>query len=182
MFAPTEQQFREAYDASRRVFGFAPYPAVRPGEPAKVTIGGLNLAVSKTTRHKAEAYEAIRCLRDPSNEKYISLEGGLPAVRTSLYDDPQFQAKYPMYEIIRRQLTNAAVRLATPAYQAVSTRIAATLAPITRIDPETTADRARRAGAQSDRRQGSAAVTRGNLRTGSRTPDWRSSSSRPPHC
>jgi multiple sugar transport system substrate-binding protein len=140
LFAPTEQQFREAYDASRRVFGFAPYPAVRPGEPAMVTIGGLNLAVSKTTRHQAEAYEAIRCLRDPSNEKYISLEGGLPAVRTSLYADPQFQAKYPMYEIIRRQLSNAAVRLATPAYQAVSTRIAATLAPITRIDPETTAD------------------------------------------
>jgi multiple sugar transport system substrate-binding protein len=140
-FAPTDQQFREAYDASRRVFGFAPYPAVRPGEPAKVTIGGLNLAVSKTTRHRAEAYEAIRCLRDPGNEKYISLKGGLPAVRTSLYADPQFQAKYPMYEIIRRQLTNAAVRLATPAYQAVSTRIAATLAPITRIDPETTADK-----------------------------------------
>ncbi len=32
------------------------------------------------------------------------------------------------------------MRLATPAYQAVSTRIAATLAPITRIDPEKTAD------------------------------------------
>ena len=139
-FAPTEQQFRDAYDASRRVFGFAPYPAVQPGEPAKVTIGGLNLAVSTTTRHKAEAYEAIRCLRDSQNEKYISLEGGLPAVRASLYADPQFQAKYPMYDIIRRQLTNAAVRLATPAYQSVSTRIAATLAPITRIDPERTAD------------------------------------------
>ena len=65
-----------------------------------------------------------------------------------------------MYEIIRRQLTNAAVRLATPAYQAVSTRIAATLAPITRIDPETHGRRARRAGAESDRRQGPAAVTR----------------------
>jgi multiple sugar transport system substrate-binding protein len=139
-FAPTEQQFREAYEASRRVFGFAPYPAVRPGEPAKVTIGGLNLAVSTTTRHKAEAYEAIRCLRDPRNEKYISLNGGVPAVRTSLYADPQFQAKYPMYDIIRRQVSNPAVRLATPDYPSVSTRIAATLAPITRIDPEKTAD------------------------------------------
>ena len=158
-FAPTDQQFREAYDASRRVFGFAPYPAVRPGEPAKVTIGGLNLAVSKTTRHKAEAYEAIRCLRDANNEKYISLEGGVPAVRTSLYADPQFQAKYPMYEIIRRQLTNAAVRLATPAYQAVSTRIAATLDPDHPDRPGDDGRRARRAGAQSDRRQGSAAVT-----------------------
>jgi multiple sugar transport system substrate-binding protein len=139
-FTPTEQQFREAYDASRRVFGFAPYPSVQPGQPAKVTIGGLNLAVSATSRHKAEAFEAIRCLRSPANEKYVSLEGGLPAVRTSLYADPQFQAKYPMYEIIRRQLTDPAVRLATPAYQSVSTRIAATLAPITRIDPEKTAD------------------------------------------
>src|ERR1700744_1313613 len=122
LFAPTEQQFREAYEASRRVFGFAPYPAVWPGEPAKVTIGGLNLAVSKTSRHKGEAYEAIRCLRNSSNEKYISLEGGVPAVRTSLYADPQFQAKYPMYEIIRRQLTNPAVRLPNPAPPAAWTR------------------------------------------------------------
>ncbi len=139
-FTPTEQQFAEAYDASRRVFGFAPYPRVQPGQPAKVTIGGLNLAVAATSRHKAEAFEAIRCLRSPANEKFISLDGGLPAVRTSLYADPQFQAKYPMYEIIRRQLTDPAVRLATPVYQSVSTRISATLAPITRIDPQRTAD------------------------------------------
>ncbi|HXS84503.1 MAG TPA: extracellular solute-binding protein, partial [Mycobacterium sp.] len=139
-FTPTDQQFRAAYEASTRVFGFAPYPSAQPGQPAKVTIGGLNLAVSATSRHKAEAYQAIRCLRSPANEKYVSLDGGLPAVRTSLYADPQFQAKYPMYEIIRRQLTDPAVRLATPAYQSVSTRIAATLAPITRIDPERTAD------------------------------------------
>jgi multiple sugar transport system substrate-binding protein len=139
-FTPTETQFREAYDASTRVFGFAPYPSVQPGRPAKVTIGGLNLAVSTASRHKAEAYQAIRCLRSPGNEKYVSLEGGLPAVRSSLYADPQFQAKYPMYQIIRQQLTDPAVRFATPAYQSVSTRVAATLAPITRIDPEKTAD------------------------------------------
>ena len=113
---------------------------MRPGQPAKVTIGGLNLAVAKTTRHKAEAYQAIRCLRDVHHEKYISLEGGLPAARASLYSDPQFQAKYPMYNIIREQLTNAAARMATPVYQAVSTRISATLSPITKIDPDTTAD------------------------------------------
>ena len=88
----------------------------------------------------AEAFEAIRCLRSPANVKYVSLKGGLPAVRGSLYNDPQYQARYPMYQIIRQQLTDAAVRLATPAYQAVSTRMAATLAPITRIDPERTAD------------------------------------------
>jgi multiple sugar transport system substrate-binding protein len=139
-FVPTDQQFRTAYDAAKLVFGFAPYPGVQPGQPAKVTIGGLNLAVAKTTRHRAEAYAAIRCLRDVQNEKYLSLKGGLPAVRTSLYSDPQFQAKYPMYDIIRQQLTNAAVRPATPVYQAMSTRISAALSPINQIDAEKTAD------------------------------------------
>jgi len=139
-FVPTDAQFRAAYDASKSVLGFAPYPRVRPNEPAKVTIGGLNLGVAKTTRHKAEAFEAIRCLRDPQNEKFAALDGGMPPTRTSLYSDPQFQAKYPTYAIIRQQLTNAAARFASPVYQSVSTRIAATLAPITEIEPEKTAD------------------------------------------
>ncbi len=137
---PTDEQYRIAYAASQKVFGFAPYPGVLPGRPAKVTIGGLNLAVASTTSHKAEAFEAVRCLRNLQNQKYVSIEGGLPAVRTSLYSDPQFQAKYPMYAIIRQQLTDAAVRPATPAYQAVSIRLAATLSPITAIDPERMAD------------------------------------------
>jgi multiple sugar transport system substrate-binding protein len=139
-FSPSDEQFTAAYQASKEVFGFAPYPAVQPGQPAKVTLGGLNLAVAKTTQHKAEAFEVIRCLRSPDNQRYASVEGGLPAVRASLYDDPAFQARYPQYDIIRRQLTDAAVRPASPNYQAVSTRISATLAPINEIDPERTAD------------------------------------------
>ncbi|CAM3144234.1 ABC transporter substrate-binding protein [Mycobacterium intermedium] len=139
-FVPTDEQFRIAYEASQKMFGFAPYPGVVAGHPARVTLGGLNLAVAKTTRHKAEAFEAIRCLRDPRNQKYLSIEGGLPAVRASLYSDPQFQAKYPMYDIIRRQLTDAAVRPVTPAYQAVSLRLSRALSPVTKIDPERTAD------------------------------------------
>ena len=139
-FSPTDEQFTTAYDASKKVFGFANYPGVLPGEQARVTIGGLNLAVGKNTQHKAEAFEAIRCMRDVENQRYTSIEGGLPAVRTSLYEDPAFQQKYPQYAIIREQLTNAAVRPATPVYQSVSTRISATLAPITDIDPERTAD------------------------------------------
>ncbi|AKS33017.1 ABC transporter substrate-binding protein [Mycolicibacterium goodii] len=139
-FSPTDEQFNIAYDASKKVFGFAPYPGVKPGGPARVTLGGLNLAVAKTSQHKAEAFEAIRCLRNVENQRTTSIEGGLPAVRASLYDDPEFQKKYPQYEIIRQQLTNAAVRPATPVYQAVSTRMSATLAPISEIDPERTAD------------------------------------------
>jgi multiple sugar transport system substrate-binding protein len=140
-FVPNEEQFRIAYEASRKVFGFAPYPGVVPGEPAKVTIGGLNLAVASTTTHKAEAFEAVRCLRNLENQKYTSINGGLPAVRTSLYSDPEFQAKYPMHSEIRQQLTDAAMRPATPVYQAVSLRLSAALSPVTEIDPEKTPDK-----------------------------------------
>jgi multiple sugar transport system substrate-binding protein len=139
-FVPSGEQLRIAYEVARTVFGFAPYPAVAPGKPAKVTIGGLNLTVARTTRHKAEAFEAVRCLRNTANQKYISIQGGLPAVRASLYSDPQFQAKYPMYDVIRRQLTDAAVRPATPVYQAVSIRLSSALSPVTAIDPQRTAD------------------------------------------
>jgi len=140
MFSPTDEQFDRAYGETMKVFGFAHYPGVNPDEPARVTLGGLNVAVASTTRHKAEAFEALRCLRSVENQKLTSIEGGLPAVRTSVYDDPEFQKKYPQWQIIRDQLTNAAVRPATPVYQALSTRISATLAPITKIDPERTAD------------------------------------------
>lgn len=140
-FGPDDEQFRIAYQAAQLVFGFAPYPGVSRSEPAKVTIGGLNLAVASTSRHKAEAFEAVRCLRSVQNQQYLSIEGGLPAVRASLYSDPKFQAKYPMYTIIRQQLTDAAVRPATPVYQAVSIRLSAALNPITDIDPEPTADK-----------------------------------------
>jgi multiple sugar transport system substrate-binding protein len=139
-FSPTDEQFQVAFEASKEVFAFAPYPGVIPDQPARVTLGGLNLAVAATTGKPAEAFEAVRCIRSEANQRYTSIEGGLPAVRASLYSDPAFQRKYPQYAIIRDQLTNAAVRPATPNYQAMSTRISATLAPITEIDPERTAD------------------------------------------
>ena len=139
-FSPTDEQFQVAFDASKEVFAFAPYPGVIEGQRTRVTLGGLNLAVASTTRHPAEAFEALRCIRNEGNQRYTSIEGGLPAVRASLYDDPAFQKKYPQYAIIRDQLTTAAVRPATPNYQSMSTRISATLAPITGIDPERTAD------------------------------------------
>jgi multiple sugar transport system substrate-binding protein len=139
-FVPNDEQFRVAYNASQKVFGFARYPAAAPGRPAKVTIGGLNLAVASTTRHRAEAFEAVRCLRSLQSQKYVSIAGGLPAVRTTLYSDPQFQTKYPMYTVIRQQLTDAAVRPATPVYQAVAIRLASVLSPITEIDPDRAAD------------------------------------------
>ncbi len=77
-FVPDDEQFRIAYEASRKVFGFAPYPGVAPGRPARVTIGGANLAVAATTRHRAEAFEAVRCLRSLAQPE-VRVGRGRPA-------------------------------------------------------------------------------------------------------
>ena len=34
-FSPTDEQFKTAYDASKKVFGFAHYPGVQPGKPRR---------------------------------------------------------------------------------------------------------------------------------------------------
>jgi multiple sugar transport system substrate-binding protein len=121
------------------VFGFARYPSVVPGEPARVTTGGLDYAVSAYSQHPALAREAILCLRSRANQKLMALNAGNAPTYASLYVDPEMQAAYPMLAIVRDQLRNAASRPETPFYQNVSTIVADALSPPSAIAPEETA-------------------------------------------
>lgn len=60
----------------------------------------------------------------------------------AIYDDPDFQAAYPMGQQIKTQLEseNAALRPASPVYQAISTLLVAKLSPVGAWDPETLVD------------------------------------------
>ena len=77
-FVPNDEQFRIAYQASQKVFGFAPYPGVQPGRPAKVTIGGLNLAVARTTSHKRRSVRSHPVPAQPGQPE-VHLDAGRPA-------------------------------------------------------------------------------------------------------
>jgi multiple sugar transport system substrate-binding protein len=114
-------------------FKWAPYPGVIPGQPAKVTIGGIDLAVSKFSQHQAQAFSAIECLRNPQNEIRNAVLGGLPPVLESIYSQPKFQKVYPMWKAIFDTLKVASVRPKTPAYQSVSLEISYTLSPPTGV-------------------------------------------------
>jgi len=105
------------------------YPTVKPGEPTHVTIGGIDLAVGKFSKHKAQAFAAIQCLRNPQNEIRNAVLGGLPPVLESIYSKPSFQKTYPMWKAILQTLKQASVRPKTPAYQSVSLQISYTLSP-----------------------------------------------------
>src|SRR6185437_4561781 len=109
------------------------YPTVKPGEPAHVTIGGIDLAVGKFTKHKAQAFAAIQCLRNRQNEIRNAVLGGLPPVLEAIYSEPKFQKVYPMWKAILDTLKTASVRPKTPAYQSVSLQISYTLTPPTSV-------------------------------------------------
>jgi multiple sugar transport system substrate-binding protein len=118
-----------------RHFRWARYPRVDAGRPARVTIGGIDLAVGAYSRRPALAFEAALCLRDRDNQLTAALRGGLPPTLRGLYTDPAIERSYPFAGDILAELENAALRPRTPAYQNVSIAVSHTLSPPAAIRP-----------------------------------------------
>ena len=119
-------------------FKWALYPQVIPGVPAKVTIGGVDIAVSKYTQHRALAFQAALCLRDKQNQLIGATVGGVPPTIASLYSDPKMFADYPFHADILYALEHASVRPKTPLYQVVSIDISHLTSPPAKINPVST--------------------------------------------
>ncbi len=119
-------------------FKWALYPEVTPGVPAKVTIGGTDLAVSRYSQHKALAFQAALCLRDKQNQLIGATVGGVPPTIASLYSDPKMFPDYPFHADILNELAHASVRPKTPVYQVVSIDISHLISPPAGINPAQT--------------------------------------------
>ena len=121
-----------------KVFKWAPYPSVYPGKPARVTIGGIDYAISSTSQHPQLAFQAALCLRNAQNQLNAAVKGGLPPTLASVYNNPQMQSAYPFRHLILQQVNNGAVRPKTPLYQVVSVQISHLVSPPASIVPQTT--------------------------------------------
>jgi multiple sugar transport system substrate-binding protein len=121
-----------------KVFKWAPYPRVNPGMPAKVTIGGIDLAVSSYSPHPTLAQQAVLCLRNADNQLAAAVKGGLPPTLASVYSNSKMQGPYPFRKLILQQVNNGAVRPKTPLYQVVSVSISHQVSPPTSISPVST--------------------------------------------
>lgn len=119
------------------VVGWAPYPSIVAGTPARVTIGGYNLAVSTTSRYPAEAFEAVQCLRNRDNQLRDAVEVQRSPTLIALYDDPALRKRYPAWQAIRDTLNHGSVRPKTPAYNSISIVISNLLNPPAKINPNT---------------------------------------------
>ena len=116
-------------------FKWALYPEVIPGQPAKVTIGGVDLGIGAYSKHKALAFQAALCLRDKQNQIIGANVGGVPPTITSLYSDPALFKNYPFHADILNALEHASVRPKTPVYQVVSIDISHLVSPPEGINP-----------------------------------------------
>ena len=111
--------------------GQALYPRVDADRPPAPPLGGINLGVSSYSEHKDEAFDAIKCLRQPANQIEIATAGGLPPVTQSLYDEKEIDKVYPGFaDLIRQSIDLAAPRPVTPAYQDLSLAIQRTIHPL----------------------------------------------------
>ena len=125
--------------------GYAPYPTVRPGETPTTTLGGMNYAISTYSTHPDEAFDAAMCMRSPENQLKHALDAGNPPTNRTVYDQPEMQEAYPMYEELLLQLENAVPRPISPVYQNISTVLSTTLSPPAAINPQASADAVRTA-------------------------------------
>jgi multiple sugar transport system substrate-binding protein len=116
-------------------FKWALYPRVNANEPSRVTIGGIDMAISKYSPHPDLAFQAALCLRDKQNQLNAAIKGGLPPTLESLYHDPAMFPAYPFHADILTALQQASVRPKTPAYQNISIVISHLVSPPAGIDP-----------------------------------------------
>lgn len=129
--------------ASKKVaddLGYAVYPQIVPGKQTTVTMGGMNYGISSYSKHPEEAFEAAMCLRSETSQLDGALNAGNVPSLQSVYDNPEFQKAYPMYQVILDELEVASIRPKSPVYQNISSIVSSTLSPPQSIQPEATAD------------------------------------------
>lgn len=109
--------------------GWTLYPQTVEGKDTRPPYGGISLGVGAFSDHTDLAYEAAQCIVTPENQAAYFVSDGNPAASTTAYDDPAVQEAYPMYDVIRQSLEQAAPRPQTPFYNEVSTGLQQTWYP-----------------------------------------------------
>jgi multiple sugar transport system substrate-binding protein len=118
--------------------GWARYPRVDEDTESATPLGGIGLSVGAFTENADLAVEAIRCLRSVESQKENMLSAGDPGASEEIYEDPQIQETFPMYEEIREGLVDAAPRPISAYYGDVTGAIQQGYHPPDALSPETT--------------------------------------------
>ncbi len=116
--------------------GWARWPAVIPGRPSRVTIGGINLGVGAYSKNPGPAFAAAACLASEANQRLAAAKGGLPPTIASLYRDEEVRRVFPFADLLLETLSSGVQRPQTPLYNDISLAVSHTLHPMRAIEPE----------------------------------------------
>lgn len=118
--------------------GWARYPRVDPERPSRPPLGGIALAAGAFGAHPALAVEAIRCLTSARSQAEYMIRERNPAARAAVYDDPAVRRAFPMADLVRESIRDAAPRPLSPYYPDVSAATVRAFHPPRDVDPGAT--------------------------------------------
>ncbi len=118
-------------------YGWTLYPRVDADQETAPPLGGISIGVGAFSANVDAAYQAVECIVSEENQSYYFTTNGNPAVKASVYDDPEVLEVFPMAPTIRESLELAAPRPQTPYYSEVSGALQREYHPPSSVTPST---------------------------------------------
>lgn len=114
----------------KNTFAVAPLPGIG-GKPGASSLGGHSIAISTYGKHKQTAYDFLKFIEEPAQQKFFMTKGSLAPILSSLYDDPTLVKQFPYLPTLKASILSAIPRPVTPFYpaftQAIETNISTLL-------------------------------------------------------
>ncbi|MDP9480941.1 MAG: ABC transporter substrate-binding protein [Actinomycetota bacterium] len=112
-------------DVKPEQVGVAPLP-VDPGNQSYSTLGGWNFLINTASDKQDQAWEFIRFMTAPEQQKFRAVEGSFLPTRQSLYDDTEITENVPVARLGKEAIIeNSTPRPVSPFYSDVSLELAA---------------------------------------------------------
>ncbi len=112
--------------------GTSDFPKVKPeqvgvselpsadGKPGNGTVGDQPFYISASSKNPDGAWELIKFMTDPEQQKFRAIEGSYLPTRTALYDDQDILQKVPVVGLAKEALQHTRPRPVSPYYSDMS--------------------------------------------------------------
>ena len=105
------------------VIGVAPLPVAEEGLRSYSSLGGWNLFLNANSQNADAAWEFMRFMSAPEQQKVRAIEGSVLPARRALYEDEEVLQKVRVAELGREAIRNTRPRPVSPFYSDMSLRM-----------------------------------------------------------
>jgi multiple sugar transport system substrate-binding protein len=114
----------EESSISPEQIGIAPLPVAEEGLQSYSALGGWNFFLNANSGNPDAAYEFIRFMSAPEQQKFRAIEGSVLPTRQELYEDEEILDQVPVAGLGREAIRNTRPRPVSPVYSDMSLRMA----------------------------------------------------------